>query len=324
MLRPDGSIEHRHIHDLPSLLPAPALLVANDTRVLSARLLGQKDGSGGKVEIFLLELATSHDDGTETWKALGRASKKFRPGTAVRFDSPLTGLVEDVFDNGTLSVRLSTSGHGTVLEAIRHVGRVPLPPYIRRAAGDDDRDDYQTVFAKSDREQAVAAPTAGLHFTPNLVSDLTRSRSLTSVTLHVGLGTFQPVTVDDLDDHPMHEERYEISAEAARQVNTARAEKTPIVAIGTTVVRTLESAARGSVDPIAAGPARTRLLIQPGHAFQVPDLLLTNFHLPQSTLLALVCAFGGTERVLAAYAEAVRERYRFFSYGDAMLLWRTP
>lgn len=327
VVRPDGALEHRRVADLPTILPTPAVVVANDTRVLAARLLGEKEGSGGKVEIFLLEQLRVHDDATETWKALGRASKKFRSGTAVRFtdasgEPGLVGSIEEVFGDGTLSIRLSTVAKSPLLEAIRRIGKVPLPPYIRRAADSEDRANYQTIFAKDDHEQAVAAPTAGLHFTRNLLDNLQQGRTLTSVTLHVGLGTFQPVTAADLDDHPMHEERYDISAEAAGHIERAKASHTPVVAIGTTVVRTLESAAKRSASPLPTGAGRTRLLIQPGHVFQVPDLLLTNFHLPQSTLLALVCAFAGTEKVLAAYTEAVRERYRFFSYGDAMLLWR--
>lgn len=324
VLRDDGATSHLRVSDLPSLLPKKCVIVANDTRVLAARLLGRKEGSGGKVEVFLLELV-KNEESSEVWKALGRASKGFKEGAVVHFEgseAALSGLVLAVHDDGTLSVRLTTHGHGSILDAIRRIGRVPLPPYIRRAADDADRDRYQTVFAKGEREEAVAAPTAGLHFTPDLLRELTaEGRVLTSVTLHVGLGTFQPVTVEDLDAHPMHEERFEVSEETARIVNEAKATGTPVVAIGTTVVRALESATN-EAGALAPGPGRTRLLIQPGHTFRMPDLLLTNFHLPKSTLLALVCAFGGTARVLSAYEEAVRERYRFFSYGDAMLLWR--
>ncbi len=206
--------------------------------------------------------------------------------------------------------------------AVRACGHVPLPPYIKRDDDLADTERYQTVFAR--RDGAVAAPTAGLHLTNAALARLaSRGCSPTNVTLHVGLGTFQPVGVDDLDEHPMHAERYEVSQSTADAIASARARGAPVVAIGTTTVRALESAA----DPDRPGQVRpssgeTRLLIQPGYAWRVVDALLTNFHLPRSTLLALVCAFGGTERVLEAYRVAVRERYRFFSYGDAMLLWR--
>ncbi len=315
----DETIRHHTIAALPDLLPARSLVVANDTRVRRARLIAKKP-SGGGAEIFLLRpLAAGR------WAAMGRASKPFRFPAELEVLGPagettplrvrLLGRLQD----GLLEVELETS-EGSVDDAIERFGRVPLPPYIKRAAGDADAERYQTVFARS--IGAVAAPTAGLHLSRALLDRLEAcGHAMTMVTLHVGLGTFQPVTADDYDDHPMHAESFEISAEAARAITAARAQKRPIVAIGTTVVRALESATNED-GTVRAGGAETRLLLQPGHVFRGIDVLLTNFHLPRSTLLALVCAFGGRERMLGAYAEAVRERYRFYSYGDAMLIHR--
>ena len=306
---------HRNIVDLPALLPEGALLVVNDTRVIPARLLGTKE-SGGKAEIFLLERLTP--DAT-TWKAMGRASKGLRPGMKVRVDALVFTIVE-LLGGGRFVARAETTDGTDIAAEIERCGHVPLPPYIRRNDDAEDRHRYQTIFAKHDG--AVAAPTAGLHLTEELLAQL-RARGIetTSVTLHVGLGTFQAVTVDDLDDHPMHAERFHVSIETEEKIALARKEGRAVVCVGTTSVRALESAAdperRGHV---RAASGETRLLIQPGYDFRVTDMLLTNFHLPKSTLLALVCAFGGTREVLSAYLLAVREGYRFFSYGDAMLL----
>jgi S-adenosylmethionine:tRNA ribosyltransferase-isomerase len=312
-----GEAAHLHVRDLPDRVPEGAVVVVNDTRVLPARLLGHKRGSGGKAEILLLRRASASASPTERWSAVGKASKGLRPGTVVE-----CGEIE-VFVTArgepTLEVELSVL-HGTVTDAIRRSGHVPLPPYIRRGDVAADRDRYQTMFARVDG--AVAAPTAGLHLTPDLVARLSARRcTLTAVTLHVGLGTFQPVTVADLDDHVMHAESFDIPRKAAVAIADARARGAPVVAVGTTVVRALEAAA----DParpghVRAGTGVTRLLIQPGYRFQVTDRLFTNFHLPGSTLLALVCAFAGTARALAAYADARDRGYRFYSYGDAMLL----
>ncbi len=314
----------RHVVDLPGLLPEGALVLVNDTRVVPARLLGQKRGSGGRAEIFLVrrDEAESATEG-ERWLALGRASKALKPGAIVDV-GPIAAEVLEKRDDGTLVVRLSLSdrsGGASLREALETHGHMPLPPYIRRPDDDADRTRYQTVFAKHDG--AVAAPTAGLHLTESLLEKMTaRGMEIAPVTLHVGLGTFQPVTVADLDDHPMHTERYEIPESTARAIESARASRRPVVAIGTTVVRAVESAA--AAGPVRAGSGETRLLIQPGYTFRVVDVLLTNFHLPQSTLLALVCAFGGQARVLDLYAHATAARYRFFSYGDAMLIDRRP
>lgn len=335
-----GSPEHRRVAALPERLPPGTLVVVNDTRVIPARLLGRKRDTGGRVEVFLvrrtglreLELAPGEVRAVEVWRALGKASKPLRFGADV--DVPRRGsesgppslvvrLLGRADDDGLLEVGIWSPSDEPLDAAIRACGHVPLPPYIKREDEVEDAERYQTVYARHDG--AVAAPTAGLHLTNATLGRLAvRGCEVASVTLHVGLGTFQPVTVDDLDQHPMHAERYVISQSTAEAVAHARARGAPVLAVGTTTVRALESAA----DPerpghVVASSGETRLLVQPGYAWRVVDALLTNFHLPRSTLLAMVCAFGGTERVLGAYELAVREQYRFFSYGDAMLLWRS-
>ncbi len=312
------------VRDLASFVPPGALVVLNDTRVLNARLLGHKVGSGGRVEIFLVRPAPEGPPGT--WLALGRASKSLRDGTALTLGRA-AGIRGEVLgkdpEEGLLRVHLTTTDGAPLADAIRREGAVPLPPYIRRSATPLDEERYQTVYARE--EGAVAAPTAGLHVTRELLEALAaKGAEVATVTLHVGLGTFAPVTAADLDDHRMHAETFTVPAATVRAVAAARDRGGPVVAIGTTVVRALESAR----DPARAGHVRaacaeeTRLLIQPGYTFGVVDRLFTNFHLPRSTLLALVCAFGGTTRVLAAYRHAVQAHLRFFSYGDAMLLSR--
>lgn len=297
------------------------LVVVNDTKVLPARILGAKEGTGGRSEIFLVRRLSDGDGGAERWRAMGRASKGLRAGTRIVKDALVVEL-EGKADDGLFDVRLTTKDGSSVEEARRKAGRIPLPPYIKREPSREDEERYQTVFARA--EGAVAAPTAGLHLTPALLKQLeARGCEVATCTLHVGLGTFQPVTADDLDDHPMHAEYFEVSRALAASVARARERGAPVLAVGTTVVRALESA----FDPDRPGHVRpcaeeTRILIQPGYRFQIVDRLLTNYHLPKSTLLALVCAFAGTELVLDAYRAAVRERYRFFSYGDAMLLDR--
>lgn len=320
-----GAPVHTTVAALPELLPASALVVLNDTRVVPARLLGVKAETGGRVEIFLVQKVGAREiDGLEyqVWRALGRSSKGLKFGTNVVVGPLVIRLLGRADDGGLLEVGLVTTDGSAVDDAIRTTGHVPLPPYIKRDDRDADRERYQTVFARVDG--AIAAPTAGLHLTRAMLGRFAvRGLEVASVTLHVGLGTFQPVTAADLDDHPMHAEVYDVSRTAESAIAKARARGAAVAAIGTTVVRTLESVADPAEDGlIHAGAGTTRLLIQPGYRFRVVDVLLTNFHLPKSTLLALVCAFGGTERVLAAYETAVKESYRFFSYGDAMLLWR--
>jgi S-adenosylmethionine:tRNA ribosyltransferase-isomerase len=334
-----GDVEHGHVRDLPELLPAGALVIVNDTRVIPARLLGCKRTSGGRVELLLVRrvgarridgLPGTHD--AEVWQALGRATKALRAGTDVEFTrrdategtSPVlfARVLERSGAEGPLEAALWTESFDSVDAAVRACGHVPLPPYIKRAAAPEDAERYQTVYARHDG--SVAAPTAGLHLTESILERLAECGcAIARVTLHVGLGTFQPVAVDDLDRHPMHAERSVVGQATVDAVARARAAGAPVVAIGTTTARALESAA----DPAHLGHVRpsdgdTRILIQPGHAWRVVDGLLTNFHLPGSTLLAMVGALGGLDRVLAAYRLAIREGYRFFSYGDAMLLWR--
>lgn len=311
------------IADLPQHVAEGTLIVVNDTRVLRARILGVKEGTGGRAEIFLVKRIgdAPAGGGVARWRAMGRASKPLRPGTRV-VKGALVCEVVGRAEDGLFDVDLSTRDGSTVDDALRDAGQVPLPPYIKRAPRSEDEERYQTVFARVDG--AVAAPTAGLHLTEPLLKRLeARGCEVLPCTLHVGLGTFQPVTVEDLDDHPMHAEYFEVSRTLASAVARVRERGGALLAIGTTVVRALESA-RDPDRPghVLARAGETRLLVQPGYRFAVVDRLLTNLHLPRSTLLAMVCAFGGTERVLAAYARAVRERYRFFSYGDAMLVDR--
>ncbi len=323
----DDELLHTHVRELAEHIPAGSLVVVNDTKVIRARILGTKEGSGGKAEVFLVRRDVSGDGedspGHERWRAMARASKPLRPGACV-LAGPIRVDIEGKAPDGLFLVRLSSRDESMTLEqALQAAARVPLPPYIKRDASAADEERYQTVFART--PGAVAAPTAGLHLTHALLRRLEgHGCEIASCTLHVGLGTFAPVTAEDLDDHVMHAEYFEVSRTLATAISRARERGAPVVAIGTTVVRALESAA----DPERDGHVRpcaeeTRILIQPGYRFRVVDRLLTNFHLPESTLLALVSAFAGTERVLDAYRVAVKERYRFFSYGDAMLLART-
>ena len=306
-----GGLRHLRFADLPELLAPGDLLVLNDTRVIPARLVGTKE-TGGRCEVLLLEPL---DAERARWKVMGQASKPMRPGQRLTFGA-LAARVESVQPEGFLTVAFEVAGDA-LDAAVQREGRLPLPPYIRRAPGPADLERYQTVVARE--PGSAAAPTAGLHFTPALLSRIEeRGVARAHVTLHVGPGTFMPVRVEDLGEHRMHEERFEISAETAAAFAACRARGGRVVAVGTTVVRTLESACEGGT--LRAGPGRTALFITPGHRFRAVDALVTNFHLPRSTLLVLVCAFAGRERVLEAYREAVRERYRFFSYGDAMFL----
>jgi S-adenosylmethionine:tRNA ribosyltransferase-isomerase len=317
---------HTHAGALAEHVPAGSLVVVNDTKVIRARILGAKEDSGGKAEVFLVRRDVANDVATgapyERWRALARASKPLRPG-AVVVSGPVRAEIEGKAPDGLFLVRLSSRDPSlSIDDALEQGARVPLPPYIKRDASREDEERYQTVYARA--PGAVAAPTAGLHLTQPLLRRLEgKGCEIASCTLHVGLGTFQPVGVEDLDDHRMHAEYFEVPRSLSSAIARARARGAPVLAIGTTVVRALESAAdpdrEGHVRPCAE---ETRILIQPGYRFRVVDRLFTNFHLPRSTLLALVSAFAGTERVLAAYRTAVRERYRFFSYGDAMLLSR--
>lgn len=305
-VRGDG-LGHLRFSDFPDVLRPGDLLVLNDTRVIKARLHGEKD-SGGRAEILVERIESD----TEALCQV-RVSKPLHPGRTIAVDGCELRVVERCGAFYRLAFPRAVTD---VLEAL---GAVPLPPYITRAAGGDDLERYQTVYG--DRPGSVAAPTAGLHFTEALLAALPeRGIEVARVTLHVGAGTFQPVRVQDLAGHRMHRERYEVPAAAAAAVERCRARGGRVVAVGTTVVRTLEAAARCGGVP--AGQGETDLFITPGFRFRVVDALLTNFHLPRSTLLMLVCAFGGYARVMAAYRTAVAEGYRFFSYGDAMFLER--
>jgi S-adenosylmethionine:tRNA ribosyltransferase-isomerase len=309
-----GEAEHRTFAELDRLLAAGDLLVFNDTRVIPARLVGRK-ASGGKVELLLCEPLAG--GAGRRWRALGQASKPIRAGAELAFDG-LSARVVAEEGEGFYDVELDREGPA-LEEALARAGRIPLPPYIRREPGALDRDRYQTIWARA--PGSAAAPTAGLHFTEALLARLeARGVRRASVTLHVGPGTFLPVRGESLERHRMHAERYEVPPAAAEAIAACRARGGRVVAVGTTTVRTLESAVDGA--RVAPGAGRTTLFVRPGYAFRAVDVLVTNFHLPRSTLLMLVCAFGGTGRVLAAYGEAIARRYRFFSYGDAMLLFR--
>jgi len=309
-------IEHRIVRDLPEYLDPGDVAVVNNTRVIPARLYGHKEGSGGRVEVFFLE---ERPDGT--WDVLLRSRRRPKPGQRIPLGSGRASAVL-LEDSGGGAARIRVESDVPVLEWLEAEGRTPLPPYIRRPAAEPepaaDRERYQTVFAR--RPGAVAAPTAGLHFTPALIAALKRNGVATvEVTLHVGPGTFRPVTAEDLADHRMDSERYEISSDAAWSINMARRMGSRVVAVGTTTVRTLETAVR-SDGTVGGGGGRSEIFIHPPYEFGCVGALLTNFHLPRSTLLMLVSAFAGREAVLEAYATAVREKYRFYSYGDCMLI----
>jgi len=297
------------MRDFPGLLRPGDLLVFNDTKVVAARLIGTKP-SGGRVEIFLERMLSPHEALVQL-----RASKPIRDGLEV---ATAGGTVRVLAREDDLwQVELP----GPALDFFERWGEVPLPPYIHRAADENDRERYQSIFARE--RGAVAAPTASLHFDSKLISELeSRGVGRSFITLHVGAGTFQPVRSDDLASHTMHAERVSVSAATCESIQRTHASGGRVVAVGTTVVRALESTAIGSKEFSSGWSGETRLFIRPGFRFQVTDALLTNFHLPESTLLMLVCAFAGTERVLAAYRHAVQARYRFFSYGDAMFLTR--
>ena len=305
----EGEARHRTVATLPELLRPGDLLVVNDTRVLAARLHGRRRPSGGRIELLLVEKL-----GERTWEVLAKPARRARPGTVIELEGGLEAEVVAAGEGGGRRVRFAAE----VEPHLERFGHVPLPPYIRRGDEAADRSSYQTVYAR--HPGAIAAPTAGLHFTPELLAALeARGVRRAAVTLHVGLGTFQPVTVDDASEHRMHAERYHVSSATADAVRAARQAGGRVVAVGTTVVRTLESVA-GDAGELRAEEGRTELFITPGFRFRAIDALITNFHLPRSTLLMLVSAFAGTENVREAYRQALDREYRFYSYGDAMLI----
>lgn len=321
--RSTGKVVHLGVSDLPSLLRPGDLVVVNNTRVFPARLLGRRVPSGGGVECLLIGRADDPDqraDG-EVWEALVHPGQKLKPGAQVIFDgaTPIHGEVLDRRFFGRRAVRLWTDAGTTVTEAVEQIGHMPLPPYIKREDRNLDRDRYQTVFARP--RGSIAAPTAGLHFNASLIASLADHQvKVAEVTLHVGYGTFQPIRVAQVEDHRLEAERYDVSAETAAAINRALDDGRRVVAVGTTTTRTLEAVAAANDGRMAPAAGQTDLFIYPGFRFSVVTGLMTNFHLPQSSLLMLVSALAGRERVLGAYREAVAQRYRFYSYGDAMVV----
>jgi S-adenosylmethionine:tRNA ribosyltransferase-isomerase len=309
--RASGSITHRTFRDLEQMIPPGDVLVLNTTRVFRARLLGTRDGSGAPAEVLLLK---PHGDGR--FEALVRPGGKLGPGRIITVSPELSVEIEQVTARRTRMVRLRTPLEPD--EAIDRYGHVPLPPYVTRADTAIDADRYQTVYAAE--RGSIAAPTAGLHFTPGMLAGLARRGvERADVVLHVGAGTFKPVETDDPAEHPMHEEWYSVPTETARALDAARGRRAHTWAVGTTSARTLESAATED-GRVAAATGETRLFIRPPYAWKAVDRLITNFHLPRSTLLMLVAAFAGYDLTMRAYREAVGAGYRFFSYGDAMVV----
>jgi S-adenosylmethionine:tRNA ribosyltransferase-isomerase len=344
--RAAGAFEDRHFREFPDLLRGDELIILNNARVLPARLFGRRAGihatPPGKenperaqhltteIEVLLVRPLPSNEG--PRWEALVKPGRKIPVGESIVFganaDAPeLTAHVEDRGDFGLRVLRFEHSAATTFHDAVARLGHIPLPPYIKRDDDASDRDRYQTVYARPQEPTAVAAPTAGLHFTPEILSRIkARGCEIAEVTLDVGLGTFEPVRTEILEDHKIHSESYEISAQTAAAITRAKAAKRPILAVGTTVVRTLEDAAEKSASqhnapkPVTPGRAEASIFLYPGKPIRVVDQLLTNFHLPESSLVALVATLTGREHILRAYRHAVAERYRFYSYGDCMFV----
>ena len=309
--RDTGEVSHHVFREIADYLKPGDCLVLNNTKVIPARLLGEREGTGAHVEVLLLKRREA-----DIWETLVKPGKKCRPGARLSFgDGLLRAEVLETVEEGNRLIRFEYEG--IFEEVLDRLGEMPLPPYITHKLQDKNR--YQTVYAKY--EGSAAAPTAGLHFTRELLGQIEdKGVHIVYVTLHVGLGTFRPVKEDNLLEHHMHSESYQVSEEAARRINQTKAEGGRVICVGTTSCRTIESAAdeRGQVQ---AGEGDTEIFIYPGYRFKVLDALITNFHLPESTLVMLVSALAGRERVLAAYEEAIREKYRFFSFGDAMFIF---
>ncbi|MBR6256755.1 MAG: tRNA preQ1(34) S-adenosylmethionine ribosyltransferase-isomerase QueA [Lachnospiraceae bacterium] len=310
--RNDGSISHRHFTDIKEYLKPGDHLVLNNTRVIPARLYGEKEGTGAGIEVLLLKRLEA-----DRWECLVKPGKKAREGARIIFGGGLlSAVVDEIVDEGNRIIRFEYEG--IFEEILDKLGEMPLPPYITHKLPRENRERYQTVYSKI--EGSAAAPTAGLHFTEALLDDIREMGVKTDfVTLHVGLGTFRPVKVDNILEHHMHSEYCEISREVADSINECRKSGGRIICVGTTSVRTLESMSEED-GTVKAGSRDTDIFIYPGYKFKAVDGLITNFHLPESTLLMLVSAFAGRDNVLKAYEEAIKERYRFFSFGDAMLL----
>ena len=320
--RKDRTISHKHFYDIVDLIEPNTLLVMNNTKVLPARLIGHKD-TGAKIEVFLLKQNSKMQDEHENWEVLIKPSKRVKPDTIIKISDELSvRAIKRLEENGEWLVELIFNGNN-VLDVLHRNGNIPLPPYIERKIPNEDLkkldfERYQTVYAKD--EGSVAAPTAGLHFTKAILKKLeNKGVELAYVTLNVGLGTFRPVQCENVENHKMHSETFEISEKAAEQINRAKAEGKKIVAVGTTTVRTLETAYK-KFGCIKACHDHSELFIYPPYEFKVIDNLITNFHLPKSTLLMLVSALAGKDFIFEAYKEAIENKYRFFSYGDCMYI----
>ncbi|MCU6755866.1 S-adenosylmethionine:tRNA ribosyltransferase-isomerase [uncultured Eubacterium sp.] len=323
--RDTGKIEHRHFYDIIDYLKAGDCLVLNNSKVLPARLYGVKEKTGAKVEFLLIKRIEG-----DTWETMVRPGRKLKPGDIVVFSQEplLKATIKDFGTDGTRIVDFEYDG--VFMERLEEIGSMPLPPYIERSSDSEDRDRYQTVYCKE--EGSVAAPTAGLHFTEELLKKAEdKGVELVYVTLHVGIGTFRPVKCENIEDHTMHFEEYSISEESAEVINRAKREGRRIISVGTTSTRTVESAAYFDADAqtadgkagcwqVRSGEGSTGIFIYPGYEFKIIESLITNFHLPKSTLLMLISALYDREKILAVYDEAVKQKYRFFSYGDAMFI----
>ncbi|MEW4370924.1 tRNA preQ1(34) S-adenosylmethionine ribosyltransferase-isomerase QueA [Paenibacillus kandeliae] len=307
-----GETRHEHFGDILNYLHEGDTLILNDTRVIPARLFGTKKDTGAKAEILLLTQLEG-----DRWEALVKPGKKIKPGAVIHFSDELEAVIEEEGDMGMRV--LSFRYEGIFQEILDRLGEMPLPPYIKETL--DDRERYQTVYAKN--EGSAAAPTAGLHFTTELLDQIrAKGVSVGFVTLHVGLGTFRPMSVETVEDHVMHEEYYSLPAETATLINETKARGGRIVAVGTTSARTLETVARDFAGkPLEATSGWTQIFIYPGHTFGLVDAMITNFHLPKSTLVMLVSALAGRDHIMAAYHEAIEREYRFFSFGDAMFIY---
>jgi S-adenosylmethionine:tRNA ribosyltransferase-isomerase len=310
--REDGTMEHRTFKDITDYLKKGDTLVLNDTRVIPARLFGVKEDTGAKAEILLLKSL-----GQDRWETLVKPGKKLKLGNVIVFSNELKAVIESEGDMGARVLRFSYQG--VFQEILDRLGQMPLPPYIKDKLEDKER--YQTVYAR--HEGSAAAPTAGLHFTEQLLQEI-RAKGVTVafITLHVGLGTFRPMSVERVEDHVMHEEYYSLSQETADLLNKTRMDGGRVVAVGTTSARTLETVGKKcGGGPLKESSGWTSIFMFPGYEFTIVDALITNFHLPKSTLVMLVSALAGREHILEAYQEAVKEKYRFFSFGDAMLIY---
>ena len=316
--RDTGKTEHRHFYDILEYLKEGDCLVLNNSKVLPARLYGIKEGTGAKIEFLLIKRIEG-----DRWETMVRPGKRLKPGDSVMFsEEPL--LKADIIDYGNDGTRIvEFSYDGIFMERLEEIGSMPLPPYIERQSENEDRDRYQTVYCRE--EGSVAAPTAGLHFTEELLEKAkAKGVELAYVNLHVGIGTFRPVKCENIEDHSMHFEEYHIDEETANTINRAKAEGRRVISVGTTSTRTVESAAYFDEEKgcwqVRSGENSTGIFIYPGYEFRIIDSLITNFHLPKSTLLMLISALYDREKILEVYQEAIRERYRFFSYGDAMFI----